>query len=116
MIDQETRKRQERAEAKRQRDRADQFRKDMQDVMKLPAARRLLSAFIDTAGFDRTTFREDAGAMAYCGGWQDAARWWIDAMREHCPEQETTMRAEERRRIKQEAQQGDSSEEDDASS
>lgn len=114
--DRESLQRQSRADARKERERADQFRKDVQDVMGMPAMRRLLSEFMDTAGLDRSAYREDAGAMAFSVGWQDAARWWLDAVREHCPEKETTMRAEARARAKQEAQPGDSSEEDDASS
>lgn len=113
--DQEKRAKAERAAQRVAKERAAQFKKDVQDLMALPAMRRVLSDFIDDAGLDRSTYRDDHGAMACVAGWQDAARWWIDAVRQHCPERETAMRAEARSRAKQEAREGDTNEDDDAS-
>lgn len=113
--DQEKRARQERAAQRIAKERAETFRKDVQDVMAIPAMRRLLWDFLEFAGVDRTPYRDEHGAMAFATGSHNAGLWWLAAMREHCPERETAMRAEARSRAKQEAREGDTNEDEDAS-
>ena len=95
--DREAREKREREQARLSKQRNAQFRKDVQDALALPAVRRLLSGFFSDASVDRSAYRDRPTAMAYVAGWQDAARWWVDAIREHCPERETELRAEARR-------------------
>lgn len=83
------------------------FREDVQTVFKSREARRLLSAFLRDSHIDGSTFRETPHTMAFVAGWQDAGRWWIDVIRQHCPEREVEMRAEANR----DARQGDIDEE-----
>lgn len=103
-------------EARVERDRQDkldarradkQLRKDVQEVLSTTGGRRLLWAFLQSAGVDYSPLRQDAASMAHAVGWQDAARWWLDAVRRHCPEKEEQMRAEARRQGSQSAQEGD---------
>lgn len=90
----EARRREERRLAEREER---QQREDLKEVMALPAMRRLLARFIDDAGLDRSAFRPDPNVMSFAAGWQDAARWWIEPIRAHCPEREVQLRAEARK-------------------
>lgn len=97
MIDEDDRKARDKAERRRNRLAEQQFRADVQEMMGSPAARRVLNAFIAVAGIDLSAYRDTAHAMTLAVAWQDAARWWLHAIREHCPERETQMRAEANR-------------------
>jgi hypothetical protein len=113
--DRDAREQRERDDKRRERLRIEGMKKAIQDVMAMPQARMLMMAFASDASLDASSFRESPAAMAYVSGWQDAARWWIELIRAYCPERETDMRAEERRRLKQEAREGDTHEDEDAS-
>ena len=103
-------------QAKLAQDRAAaEFRRDVQEVMKFPAMRRVLWRFLSDANLDGSAYSRDPHDTAYRLGQQDAAGWWINAVRAHCPERETDMRAEARRAEKQQAREGDTSEEGNAS-
>lgn len=84
-------------------------REDIVAMMALPASRRLMARFLDTTGIDTTSYRDTPIAMGHASGWQDAARWWLEVIREHCPEREAQMRAE----AKREAREGATDESDD---
>jgi len=71
--------------------------------------RRLLAQFLDTSGIDTSSYRDNPTAMAFTAGWQDAARWWLANIREHCPEREAQLRAE----AKREAREGATNEDQD---
>lgn len=73
-----------------------QERLDVQAVFGERAGRRLLAAFLHDAGIDRSAFATDPLVMAQAAAWQDAARWWLDRIREHCPEKEAQLRKESR--------------------
>jgi hypothetical protein len=82
-----------------------QFRSDVQAVFGTVEGRRVLSAFLHNAGADQSTLRHDNLATGHAIGWQDAARWWLTALRAHCPEREVQMRAEAKREAAQGAPQ-----------
>lgn len=84
---------------------AKQFRADAQEVMALPAMRRLLAQHFAEMGVDAPTYRTDPHNMVVAATMRDTACWWLEAMREHCPERETQMRAEARTATKELQQQ-----------
>lgn len=106
-LDDEARREREREDRKRAELRAKQFRKDVQDVFAQPAARRVLAGFLAAANSDGSAYRDSATAAFHAIGWHDAAGWWLDALRQHCPEREPQVRAEGR----QEPRDNDSPEE-----
>lgn len=114
--DEERRKEAQRQEQRIRKLLERQFADDMREVFDTTAARRVLARFIEEAGIDRSTFRFDQNdradplTMAHAAGWQDAARWWLEAIREHCPVREHQMRSESReaaRRVPQETEDDD---------
>lgn len=108
--DREAREKRERDHAKRE---AAQFRADMQAVMALPEARRVVGAFLGDMGVDRLAYRQTQHDMVIAAAMQDCARWWTTAIREHCPEREAQMRAEARKAA-QTAREGTSEEDENA--
>ena len=92
--DQQAQERAARLERQRQAVAERQFRADVQQLMGTPAMRRVLGEFLDVTGVDRTAYRSEQAPMAHAVGWQDAGRWWLAAIREHCPEREPQLRAE----------------------
>lgn len=93
----EQREKQEREEKLRQKHAADQLRSDVQAVMGTDAGRRLVFGFLQDAGEGVTVYRDTPTAMAHAAGWQDGGNWWLDKVRQYCPEKETQMRAEAKR-------------------
>lgn len=71
-----------------------QFRKDFRDLMAEPGNRRVLQAFLDVTNIDGTTFSPNAMTQSHAIGKQDAGRWWINCIRDHCPQLEARMREE----------------------
>lgn len=98
----------------RQRDQQaqQQFRADVRQVLGHEAGRRVLWAFLQAANIDGTPFNTNAMAQSHGIGWQDAGRWWLAAMREHCPERENQMRAEANKALKHEGETEDESDDD----
>ena len=84
---------------------AAQFRKDVQTVFGTVEGRRLLHAFLQMSGVDVSALRSDNLTTGHAIGWQDAAGWWLNALRMHCPEKEVQMRAEAKREAAQGASQ-----------
>lgn len=91
------------ADARRRREQARQaatadavFRKDVLKVMQLPEARRILWRFLQETGHDTSPFSPNAMTQSRAIGLQEAGQWWINVLRDHCPEQESAMRAEAR--------------------
>ena len=91
------------ADARRERERrqaeaAEQarIRKDVQKVMQLPESRRILWRFLQAVGYERSAFSPNAMTQSRAIGLQEGGQWWIDMIREFCPEQESAMRAEAR--------------------
>lgn len=77
----------------------EQVKADFIEVMALPAFRRILSEFMVDAGVDNSPLRPELAYMAAAIGWQDAAGWWLNAVRRYCPEREAQMRAEARKNL-----------------
>lgn len=97
-------------EAAARRTRQLQRKQDQEDVKALlesEAARRVLWRFLQDSGQGRSVYRDTAHAMAHAAGWQDAANWWLNEIRTHAPEREAQMRAEARRRDRQQEQTND---------
>lgn len=69
-------------------------REDFIALMELPAARRVLFDFLQVMDIDGSPFSTNGPAQSYAIGKQDAARWWLNAIRQHCPGREAQMRAE----------------------
>lgn len=85
------------AQAAREAKRLQQQRRaDFQRLLSDEGNRRIIHAFLDWSGVDATAFNTNAMAQSYRIGQQDSARWWLDAMREHCPEKEQQIRNEAR--------------------
>lgn len=87
-------------EAQQRRDRdaekwfQEQLRADVQQVMNLPSARRILWLFMQQTGVDASPFATNAMAQSHAIGMQDAAKWWLNLIRDHCPEKEQQIRRE----------------------
>lgn len=94
ILDQDARRASDRAERARAKRASRQFRADVQSVLGTVSGRRVVFAFLQTAGVDSSAYRNNPGAMAHAIGWQDAANWWIEQIRQHCPEREGQMRQE----------------------
>lgn len=101
----EQREQKEREQRRREKQAGVQFRADVQEVMKSEAMRRVVSRFLEDSGIERTSFSIEPTVMAHATGWQDAGRWWIAAIREHCPEREAQMRAEANRDARESAKE-----------
>jgi len=95
--DQEAREQLAKAERLAAKHREQRLASDVQKVMELPEARRLLSAFLIDANNDLSPLRPEVINMAHAIGWQDAAGWWLNFVRKYCPERESQMRAEAKR-------------------
>lgn len=72
----------------------EQLRADVQQVMNIPAARRILWLFMLQTGLDASPFATNAMAQSHAIGMQDAAKWWLNLVRDHCPEKEAQIRRE----------------------
>lgn len=83
-----------REEADRARLMGEQLRSDIQTVMNMAPARRILWLFMQQTGMDRSAFATNAMAQSHAIGMQDAAKWWVNLIREHCPEREAQIRVE----------------------
>ena len=79
---------------KEARIRAEIFRADVQQIMKLDSMRRVLGEFFAQVGLDDSPFSPNAMQQSHAIGLQDAAKWWINVIRLHCPEREALIRAE----------------------
>lgn len=92
--------------AERQRKEAEknarrQFRADARAVFADASARRLVYQFMQTMGLDASPFNTNSMTQSAFIGRQDAARWWLNLIRDACPEREAQMRAEAAKAAKQ---------------
>lgn len=94
MIDFDARAEQQRAQAQADKRFRDQLRADVQGVMNMPGTRRLVFLFMQQMGVEASAFATNAMAQSHAIGKQDAAKWWIELIREHCPEKEAQIRSE----------------------
>lgn len=85
---------QEREQARYDRRFREQLRSDVQKVLATTEGRRLVFTFLQTMNIDATPFNTNAMSQSHGIGLQDAARWWLNVIRDHCPEREAQMRAE----------------------
>lgn len=77
------------------------FRDDFKHALSDEKVRRVLFVFMQAVGLDGSPFNTNAMAQSHATGQQDAARWWLNAIRDMCPEREAQMRAEANRAAKQ---------------
>lgn len=73
---------------------AEQFALAFKNVLGTPDARAVLFQFLTDVGADNSAFSTNGMAQSHAIGLQDAARWWITNIREHCPQWEQRMRNE----------------------
>lgn len=85
---------QKRADRKAEKWYQEQIKADIQQVMNLDAARRILWLFMQQSGIDTSPFATNAMAQSHAIGMQDAAKWWLNLIRDHCPEKEQQIRRE----------------------
>lgn len=85
---------QQRQQTQQDKAREEQFRRDVQLALTNKATRAVLNRFFDEAGLDTSAFNPHGSIQAHALGKQDAAKWWINVIREHCPEQEVVLRIE----------------------
>lgn len=71
-----------------------QLQADVQQVMNLPAMRRILFLFQQWAGVDDSPFATNAMHQSFAIGKADAGKWWLNLVREFCPEKEVQIRQE----------------------
>lgn len=71
-------------------------RADAQAMMEKEGNRRLLYLFMQQMGIDRSAFSTNAMQQSHAIGKQEAAAWWINLIREHCPEREAQVRKDGR--------------------
>ena len=69
-----------------------QLQADVQQVMNLEAMRRILWLFMQQSGLDGSPFATNAMQQSYGIGQADAAKWWVNLVREFCPEKEQQIR------------------------
>lgn len=71
-----------------------QLREDLRSLLSEPSSRRAVWTFIQAMGVDSSAFNTNAMAQSRAIGRQEAAQWWLKAIRDTCPERESQMRAE----------------------
>ena len=96
MDDQQRNKAKVRAAEKVVRNANEQLASDVRALFKQEAMRRVVLQFAEAMGADTSPFNTNAMMQSRGIGMQDAARWWMDLVREYCPEQEVVMRNEAR--------------------
>lgn len=84
----------ERERKKIQKFQEQQFKDDFVKLMSTPGNRRVVFDFINLMQIDGSPFNTNSMAQSHGIGMQDAARWWLKAIRDCCPEREAQMRAE----------------------
>lgn len=77
------------------------FKRALQEALGNANVRSILWEFMQQMGFDASPFSGNGPAMAREVGKHDAVRWWLAAIREHCPEREAQIRTEGVARDKQ---------------
>lgn len=92
--DHDARRQHDREAAREAKLRDAQQQADVQQVMKLPAMRRILHTFLNDVGVDGSPFATNAMAQSHAIGLQDAGKWWLNLIRTYCPEKEAIIRAE----------------------
>ena len=78
-----------------------QMVEDIRGALDDQRVRRLLWQFVQTMGLDASPYRAEPADTARAIGRQEAGQWWINAIRDNCPEREAQMRAEANRSLKQ---------------
>lgn len=96
--DREARRRADREAQREQKLRTQQLRADIQQLMGLESGRRVVAEFMAQMGVDASPFATNAMQMAHATGKQDAGKWWLNLIRQFCPEKEAIIRAEHDRK------------------
>lgn len=104
-LDREEIERKRRAESRAAKLADQQVKADIQQLMNLPAGRRILYAFMHNMGLDESAFSTNAMAQSRAIGRQEAAQWWLGMIRDHCPEKETQIRIEGQEMVRKQDQE-----------
>lgn len=75
---------------------AETVRADVQAMMAVEGNRRVLYLFMQQMGVDQSAFATNAMQQSHAIGKQDAAAWWTNIIRAHCPEREAQVRKDGR--------------------
>lgn len=78
-----------------------QLVEDIRGTLDDQRMRRLLWQFVQVMGLDASPYRDEPTDTARAIGRQEAAQWWMNAIRDNCPEREAQMRSEANRSLKQ---------------
>lgn len=78
-----------------------EFQRDVQTALDSAPLRRILGRFFFEMKLDGSPLNTNGMMQSHGIGLQDAARWWINVIREHCPEREVQIRIEWQNAIKQ---------------
>lgn len=89
-----------------------QFRADARALFADESSRRLVFQFLQAMGIDQSPFHTNSMTQSSLIGRQDAARWWLNLIRDACPEREAQMRAEAAKAAKRTTPIEDSSDDD----
>lgn len=72
------------------------FERAFRRAMDNEDTRAVLNAFFQEVGLDGSPFHPHGSHQSHMIGMQDAAKWWVNAIRAHCPEREPQLRIEAR--------------------
>jgi len=107
---------QQRLQAELDRLQVRQLREDIRKALEHQPTRSVLWVFLQTMGMDASPFNTNAMAQSRAIGRQEAALWWLEAIRDNCPEREAQMRAEANsamKRLQRQAQRNEETDEHD---
>lgn len=88
------------------------FKKAAQAALADPNVRHILWEFMQQMGLDRSPFNPNAMTQSHNIGKQEAVGWFLNVMREHCPEREAQVRIEGVARDKQAMQAAQTNEDE----
>ena len=78
-----------------------QFQRDVQLALNNVELRRVLGRFFFEMKLDGSPLNTNGMMQSHGIGLQDAARWWINVIRDNCPEREVQIRIEWQNALKQ---------------
>ena len=90
-----------------------ELRESVRAVLATEPGRRVVWAFLQAVGIDSTTFNTNAMAQSHAAGLQDGGRWWLNLIRDACPEREAQMRADSIRAAKERRNNPEATDDDD---
>lgn len=89
-----------------------ELREAVRTVLATDPGRRVVWDFLQAVGIDGSSFNTNAMAQSHATGMQDAGRWWLNLIRDACPEREAQMRADSIRAAKERRNNREANEDD----